>query len=352
MENFESLLKRIYKKYKDHKYHQYYKRTAFKYLNSIEQLKVPTNPKFTKLSDEYAQDVLGWKGYAPWLYLYSAVQGTFKEGWIPDNYFGHVVVPSIKGEYGKTANLKALSCRLFEPDFFPDIGYYINGCWFSKDYEILNEKMVKDYLFSKWEKIVFKVDDSYQGMGIYFFNKNTFNQNQIKKLGNGVFQHYIDQHSFFHEFMPNSVATLRLTSVIDNNGKASVRAGHLKFGRTHDTHINSTSRMRVPVNIADGMLGNYGYLHDWKTVAKHPDTNIAFANKKIPNFNKSISTIEKLHSQLPIVLCIGWDLVIDKNNEVKIMEWNGKHNDIKFSEAIYGPCFEDLGWEKLWKEKK
>jgi hypothetical protein len=32
------------------------------------------------------------------------------------------------------------------------------------------------------------------------------------------------------------------------------------------------------------------------------------------------------------------------------MEWNGTYNDIKFSEATQGPCFADLGWERLWKE--
>jgi hypothetical protein len=33
------------------------------------------------------------------------------------------------------------------------------------------------------------------------------------------------------------------------------------------------------------------------------------------------------------------------------MEWNGWHNDIKFSEAADGPCFADLGWQNLWRLK-
>ena len=53
---------------------------------------------------------------------------------------------------------------------------------------------------------------------------------------------------------------------------------------------------------------------------------------------------------VPFAICIGWDMIIDTNNEIQIMEWNGSHNDIKFSEATQGPCFSNLGWDKLWKK--
>ena len=47
-----------------------------------------------KRADDYAVQVLGAKAYAPWLYVYSLVSGTFKEGWIPDNFFGRSVFHS------------------------------------------------------------------------------------------------------------------------------------------------------------------------------------------------------------------------------------------------------------------
>ena len=53
---------------------------------------------------------------------------------------------------------------------------------------------------------------------------------------------------------------------------------------------------------------------------------------------------------MPYVRAIGWDVSVDKNDDVHVMEWNGNHNDIKFSEATVGPCFLGLGWEK-YKEK-
>ena len=45
--------------------------------------------------DAYAIDVLGHVKYAPWLYVYTLIRGEFKEGWIPDNFWGRLVVPAV-----------------------------------------------------------------------------------------------------------------------------------------------------------------------------------------------------------------------------------------------------------------
>ena len=43
---------------------------------------------------------------------------------------------------------------------------------------------------------------------------------------------------------------------------------------------------------------------------------------------------------------IGWDIIVDDNEKIQIIEWNGEACDIKFSEATTGPCFLGLHWEK------
>jgi len=349
---FYSLGKKLVHKISDFNYELNQKSDAKKRLKNVELVNGKTNPKFIKLSEEYAKDVLGWRGYAYWLYVYSAMSGTFKEGWIPDNYYFKVVEPSIKGDYAKVASLKGFTNKLLNSNAFPDIVYYVNQLYYSPDYKIIRENNIKDVLFKNTDVVVFKLDNSLQGRDIYFFNKTSFDLKSIKLLGNGVFQSYIEQHPFFSEFMPNSVATLRITTVLDNDNNASVRASFLRIGRKKDTHVNATTDIIIAVDIQSGVLDKYGYIDHWKVIDKHPDTDILFENKRIPNFNKCISTALELQKRMPFVRCIGWDMVIDKNDEVKIMEWNGSHNDIKFCEAKQGPCFKDLGWENLWRKDK
>ena len=152
--------------------------------------------------------------------------------------------------------------------------------------------------------------------------------------------------------MPNSVATLRFTTVLHSTGDASVRACYLRLGRIKDTHVKSSSQIRVPVNIRTGELDPTGHLHNWVPIKSHPDTSVAFANQTVPFFGDCLSVVLNLQKSFPFVQCIGWDTVVDREGQVQIMEWNGGHNDIKYSEATQGPCFADLGWEKLWKAKK
>jgi len=346
------IAKNLKKQISNYQFDLYQQRDAKKRLKNIELVKGKTDRKLIKLSDEYAKDVFGWIGYAPWLYAYSAMAETFKEGWIPDNYYGKVVIPKLQGDYGKLSFLKATTTNLFDNSVFPDIVYYANGLFNSSYNQVISETNLKKYLFKNTKTVVFKKDYSLQGLGVFFFDKNSFEIKQIHRLGNGVFQEFIHQHPFFEEFITSSVSTLRITTVIDNNGIASVKASFIRMGQKNDTHVNAVTDIIVAVNIYTGELDEFGYVDNWQPLDRHPDTKIKFSKKRIPAFNKCVKTALELHRKVPFVRCIGWDMTVDKEENVKVMEWNGYHNDIKFCEATQGPCFSDLGWENLWRQAK
>ena len=334
-----------------YRYHHFRKLQAGKCLRELESVKGKTDKKLIKLSDEYAEEVLGSKWYAPWLYVYCAVNNCFREGWIPDNYFARVVLPVISGRYGKTSSLRPLAKHLFRSDVFPDIAYYVNRLFLSSDYRILNEDELIELLFNNRDNIVFKIDSSSQGKGFFFFERSNFDIKKVKMLGNGVFQYYIEQHPFFSELMPSSVATIRITTYCEDNGIVSVRACFLRVARSTEKNVKWASNIVIPVDPVNGELSELGYFLNFHSTDRHPDTQVVFAKRFIPCFSKCISTAKELHRQMPFGRCIGWDMIVDKYNNIKVMEWNGDHTDIKVHEAIQGPCFTDLGWENLWKNQ-
>lgn len=343
----ETLVRKSIKKaarYKFDKHHESQARTIFK---ALEKKHGKTDPVNLRLADTYAQEVLGNARYAPWLRVYTAFTGTFKEGWIPDNYYGTVVVPRMKGLYGDISSLKSLSNIIFSSDTFPDIAYFVNGLFFTANHIAVPESEVEDLVFANSEKIVFKLDSSFQGKGILFFNRQTFNVDTIKSLGNGVIQRFIVQHPLFNDFASNAVATLRVTSVVDDAGLISIRACFLRLGRVADTHIQPDSEICVPVDISSGKLYAQGYLPDWMALDEHPDSKIKFDGISVPAFPECVGVVLELHKKIPFARCVGWDLTVDKNGSVQVLEWNAEHNDVKFGEATQGPCFTDLKWERL-----
>jgi hypothetical protein len=331
------------------RFHLLHKREAKGILRQIEKEKGKLSVPLKKRATEYALDIFGAKKYAPWLYVYTLFAEKFKEGWIPDNYYGQVVAPKIQGDYGKLSFAKIHGNSYFETKRFPDLAYYVNGQWLSKDLQILSFGELQEVIFSESDQIVFKRDQSFQGKGVYLIQKKNFKVEHIAKLGNGVFQKHIKQHSFFNDFGTAATATIRLTTVMDFNHIASIRAAYLRMGRSGETHVQSKSQVKVGIDIASGELAEYGHLNDWTSTPNHPDTQITFKDKNIPHINKAMALCLELHAKAPYIGAIGWDVAIDPLGEIQLLEWNGFHNDIKYSEATQGPCFVDLGWEQLWK---
>ena len=347
LNNVEKVVRRSLKKVGLYKFHLEHGAQAREVLQLLERKNGRADPANLKLADTYAQDVFGDAIYAPWLRVYTAFTGTFKEGWIPDNYYGGVVVPSMKGGYGTISNLKPLARTIFGGDAFPDLAYYANGLFFTDRNVVVPEQDLLDVVFRDTEKVVYKLDGSAQGKGIHFFDRHSFNRELIKALGNGVIQKFIIQHPTLSAFAAKSVATLRFTTVVDDLGRISLRACFLRLGRAKDTHITVDDEVCVPINLKTGELAREGFLTDWGSTTEHPDSKVSFAGVRIPAFSDCVDTVLQLHSKIPFARCIGWDVAVDAEGKVQVMEWNGEHNDVKFSEATQGPCFYDLNWELL-----
>lgn len=347
--NVEWLVNTAYWAWKNRQFHSSCNKEAAMGLKNLDQYRGKMDGHVFKLCDDYALDVFGNRRYAPWLYLYAAVSGEFKEGWIPDNYYGEVVVPKWQGTYGKISDLRPLNALLFRSDAFPDLLSYMNGFFFDTAYRPVLQEAVKEVLFYDRDHVVFKLNNSRRGGGFHVFDAQSFNVEQVRNLGNGLFQSFIDQHTALAKFAPASVATIRITTVVEENGDVSVRASNLRLGSGVDTHVQSQSQILVSVDRQSGALSGIGYTSDWQELTAHPTSHVPFAGNIVPAFKACTETVTELHKKILYVRCIGWDVAVDQEEKVRLMEWNGGYPGIKFNEATQGPCFADLGWERLRK---
>jgi hypothetical protein len=351
MSSLEALAGRAVRSAGDYRFHLRHRSQAAAILSSVEGERGATDGNLIKACDEYATEVLGWRGYAPWLHVYAAIAGEFREGWIPDNYYGKVVLPAVQGPYGEVSRLKPLSRRLLQSDLLADVAYWVNGGLYGRDLEHLDRADLTSVLFADSDRVVFKSDDSVQGQGVFVLDRSGFRADDIDRLPSGVFQNYVRQHPLFAGFTPSSVATMRITTTVTDDGGCRVRAAYLRFGRWSDTHVKTSSHLRVAVDVESGRFADEGYTTEWLTVTEHPDTTVKFAGNLVPEFGKCKAAVVELHRRMPFARSVGWDVIVDTDDEVRVLEWNAGHNDIKFSEATQGPCFSDMGWETLWRRR-
>lgn len=303
------------------------------------------SPGLVKTTRDYAGDVLGWRGYAPWLQVYAAVAGGFRTGWLPDNYYYGVVMPRVNGEYHHMARHRGTNAALFGDGAFPDLAYLANGLFYDRSYSVIPADRLAAYLREHAETIVFKADRSGFGRGIVFADTRRLDPRELAAMGNGVIQARVDQHEVFDQFGVPSLATLRIGTAVADDGSVSVRTCYLKLGRARDTHVIAQDQVRVAVDWTDGRMAAQGYLSDWRPVDGHPDTGAEFAGRELPNMPGCVDTVLGLHRRMPLPRYVCWDVVVDAGGAVRVLEWEG--GVVNFGEATQGPCFADLGWDRL-----
>lgn len=322
-------------------------RAARAKLAKLEQAYGPLKSADRARCDSYAVEVLGHLKFAPWLHVYAHVAGRYTDGWIADNFYDECVLPQTSGPYGELSGLRSLNMTLFEAPEFPDLAAQINGMVISRDGAPVAPKDLAEVLFGQSDRIIFKSDASQSGVGVHVLDRSTFDPSRIGSLGNGLFQAFIRQHELFQRLgnCP-AVATLRLTTACDDLGRISLRGGYLRFGQGSGDYLVSAEEVNVPIDLTSGEFSQTGYLPDWLRTDRHPQSDIPFARHFIPNFAECVQVALRCHARIPYVRCIGWDLTVDDTGAVKIMEWNGGHNGIKFTESTQGPCFADLNWQR------
>src|SRR5699024_522802 len=188
--------------YKKYRYNQLLNSRDLKLLKGMEEeYKYKLSSKMKKHIDEYAKEVFGSVAYAPSLYVYTVYNQEFKEGWIPDNYFGYVVAPKANKGLGHVANMKTMSKKIIQTNKLPDKFFVIDQTLYDENFNVIPNEKIEKELFAFSSEYFLKLDNSNQGKGVYKLSKENFNLNEMLNKGNAVLQTPIKQSKFFDEIL-------------------------------------------------------------------------------------------------------------------------------------------------------
>lgn len=296
-----------------------------------------------------ATERLGSAAFAPWLRVYAAWSGAFREGWIPDNYFGRVVIRQIQSARQKpVSGAKTIAARLLGPEHFPDLAYHVRGCWLDRTGAPIARDSVRARVFEATDRVFAKTDRSSRGRGITSLTADSFSLDAVEAMGDLVLQAAVSQAPVLAEVLPDNLATLRITTTKAAGAAARAVSGFVRFGRRNEATVKAGNEVCVPI-APDGTLAPDGILPDWSPAPVHPDTGVAFIGRTVPVYGAALSLVTGLHDRIPHLAIIGWDVAIDAAGRPRILEWNTGHMEISVPEATVGPCFRDMEWDTLWK---
>jgi len=298
------------------------------------------------MADEEAIRRFGRVEYAPWLYVYTVIHGDFKRGWIPDNFYGSIV-HLLNKDLGRTTDCKTLSEKILRSGALPDLAYVIDGRLYDRQYKPIGVDTLRQMVQGVHDTVFVKADRSYGGgSSIRILTPDEFSSDTFARIDDAVIQSPIRQHRFFEQFVSGSVATIRITTVKDADGKISARASWLRLGRSDTRWVRADRSIRIGVTDAIGTLADVGYSETWERYSEHPDTHVPFAARAIPEYQRAVDFCVALHQGVPQFGIIGWDVITTQDDQIALIEWNGGYPSIVFSEATRGPAFADLDWHR------
>ena len=352
-----SNLKQLYRQNQEKRRNQatdaYYQLGATKaYQSLIRQL--PDHALSAKQEQEietYAADVLGNASFSAWLKVFTACRGEFLEGWMPLDYLARIVYPRLNGSLQPLGKIKTLTQKFLNTDALPDLAYRVQGSWLlatgeKTDFHTLSQTLFKDHPF-----VFLKEDHTSRGGGLMKVDREKFSRLDFEVLGNFVIQSPITPHPFFKEISPACVPSLRVTTYKPFQNQAKVVQSAIRIGLEGVPFIYEDHCIRFAIRIQDGRTHDFGFIGDWEMVVRHTETQVPLNARQIPKYQEIKAFCEKLHDQNPQFGLIAWDMTVDENDRIKIMEWNTVTPSYNMEEAVIGPHFKGLGWENLWKTK-
>lgn len=162
---------------------------------------------------------------------------------------------------------------------------------------------------------------------------------KLLKPADLVFQDIIQQSSFLESFNPDSVNTFRLLT-LNLNGRCTLLSSFFRMG-AKGSRVDNLCAGGILVGISqEGALYDYGVTKDYLKYSESP-TGKEFQGVIIPHWNRIKQEVLDLHRQIPYAHLIGWDITMNQDNQVIVIEINLDGAEIEAHQVFNGPVFGD-----------
>lgn len=292
---------------------------------------------------EYCRNAFGSESYWPWLAVYAELNGEFKKGWIPDEYYRFKLLSRMNPDkFMKFSETKTIDYKLFSDAIIEPLFFRTNGQYCRKDGKVISKSEVYRMLGDLEEEIIIKPDHSHGGKGIIFKHASELRLEELPADIDLIFQLVLKQHTVLNRLYPHSINTFRVLTYIDSEGAVHIKFMYLRFGRGGTRVDNSVSGGGWIFVHLDGKVEPVAYSsHGIAIGTRHPDTEVEYAELTFPFLQNVISLCKNTHRTFPYSRIIGWDVFVNESGEAKLIEWNADYPGFWTVEARFGPFFEE-----------
>ena len=233
---------------------------------------------------------------------------------------------------------------------------FVRGAFYDEEFHWLSEKTAQSILDADHGDMIGKVCvHSLGGHGIskFTYSNGHYSGKDCEKLTTDwirqaadsyILQEKIEQCDFSAQFNPNSANSCKIVTLrCPWNGRVLVVKAGMRFGQTTSVFDNlSSGGLSVCVDVHTGALSPIAY--NWyksDPFPKHPLTGVEFKDKIHPYFNAMADIAVRYAEKVPDMNMLSWDMLADKDGNVKILEVNAASQSSDWLQFAFGSLFAD-----------
>lgn len=148
----------------------------------------------------------------------------------------------------------------------------------------------------------------------------------------------ITQHGELKKFNPKSLNTIRLMTFC-YKGNPELVSTVFRMGNGGTVDNSAAGGIAIGV-YDDGFLRDFAIDHDFNRYLVHPYSKVSFQEKhKIPFFDNIKKLVLNKHLNLRSHGLVSWDVSVDDEGRISIIEFNVVWSELNFHQATNGPIF-------------
>ena len=282
-----------------------------------------------------------------WALYYSSKNGKFDPRYIPNTlYYTKIDQHFNARKLGYGFNDKNYYSRIFPTVKQPvTVVRNIGGLLFDEQYNQIRYEEAVERIAGQPEVIIKPSQESGSGRGIQFLRKEQetevrgFLQDNSER--DYIVQAVVKQHPALESVHAGSLNTIRICTLLLEDG-VHVLSVVLRMG-VNKSRIDNVTAGGISAAIkTDGTLDKYAYTYyTGERFAKHPQ-GLVFDGYKIPEYYKVIDTVKILAQTIGSFRLVSWDMAIDVDGDVILIEANMRKGGINLHQFDNGPLFGDL----------
>ena len=218
------------------------------------------------------------------------------------------------------------------------------GVFYSPDMEVIDgEKAMELCLQQKGDLFIKPSIYTSAGVGIKKFAPKECTEDDICELftetgKNFIVQEKIRQHPELAKLNPDSVSTIRVTSLF-LDGEVYISNIMIRVGPPGASHVAVDGGYSVAV-LDDGRLYTRAY-RDKGAWVSGAEEGLYDDSIRVPGLEKIRAAVMRLHPLIPYFKWIGWDFSVDEEGDPVMIEFNNSPGD-DIQRVCGNPLFGDM----------